>query len=192
VRPSILVGDSKTGEIDVFDGPYLFVLLLLGSPVDLTLPLPSRGDLTLNLVPVDYVARAAVALGREPAATSRTFHLVDPAPLPSRRVFELVAQSAGKKLPRGFIPVNLTRALLRTPGLERFAKSPRAFLERLATECRYMSQSARELLGPLGIECPPFERYVDPLVGHVRQRMAERRGVRHHPSETDEIDDPLA
>src|SRR5687767_3787287 len=35
LRPSIVVGDSVTGEIDRFEGPYLLVLLMLSSPVDL-------------------------------------------------------------------------------------------------------------------------------------------------------------
>jgi thioester reductase-like protein len=191
LRPSIIVGHSRTGEIDRLDGPYLLVLLLLTSPVEITLPLPTRGDAPLNLVPIDYVARAAAAMMVEPGAVSRTFHLVDPAPLPARRVFELVAATAGRKLPRGFIPVNLTRALLRTPGLERFVKSPRAFLERLATPVTYASNGAREILVPLGIECAPFEQYVDPLVTHVRERLAARRAQQTGES-SGEVEDPLA
>lgn len=190
LRPSFIVGDSRTGEIDRFDGPYLLVLLILTSPLEIALPLPTRGDAPLHLVPMDYVVRAAAAMMTEPAAVSRTFHLVDPAPLPARRVYELVAAAAGRKLPRGFVPANIARALLRTPGLERFVKSPRAFLERLATPVVYSSQGAREILVPRGIECPPFESYVDPLVGYVRDRLAARRARR--VEEVTEIDDPLA
>ena len=193
LRPSIVVGHSHTGEIDVFDGPYLFVLLLLSSPVDLTLPLPARGDMPLNLVPVDYVARAGVVLGREPAATARTLHLVDPNPLSARAVFERIARSAGRRLPRGFVPINITRTLLRTPGLERFARSPRAFLERLAARTTYTSEGARELLAPSAIEFPRFEAYVDPLVEHVRSHLAARRNRGRTSAAVEEpIEDPLA
>jgi thioester reductase-like protein len=191
IRPSLTVGHSVTGEIDRLDGLYLLILLILTSPMELTLPLPGRGETPLNVVPVDYVARASVALMYEPGAAGRTFHLVDPAPLSARRVYELIARAAGHKLPRGFIPVNLTRALLRTPGLERFAKSPRAFLEQLSTPVTYLSQGAREILVPLGIECPPFEKYVDVLVAHVRERMAARRAQRDSGALA-EVDDPLA
>jgi nucleoside-diphosphate-sugar epimerase len=55
LRPSIVVGDATTGEIDRFDGPYLLVLLMLNAPMDLRIPLPGRGDIPLNVVPVDYV-----------------------------------------------------------------------------------------------------------------------------------------
>lgn len=191
VRPATVVGAADSGEVDRFDGPYLLVMLLLTSPVEISLPLPARGDALLHLVPVDYVARASVALMSEPGAVGRTFHLVDPAPLPARRVYERIAQIAGRPMPRGFIPVNFTRALLRTPGLERFVKSPRAFLEQLATPVQYASNGAREILVPKGIECPPFESYAEVMVQHVRDRIAARK-ARRVTDELTDIDDPLA
>ncbi len=191
VRPSIVVGVSNTGEIDRFDGPYLLVLLLLTSPVEISLPLPARGDALLHLVPMDYVANASVAVMTEPGAVGRTYHLVDPAPLSVRAVYERIARIAGRPMPRGFIPVNFTRALLRTPGLERFVKSPRAFLEQLATPVQYASNGAREVLVPKGIECPPFESYADIMVQHVRDRIAARKAQRDS-MEPIEVEDPLA
>ena len=40
LRPSIVVGDSKTGEIDRFEGPYALAILLVTSPVQVPVPLP--------------------------------------------------------------------------------------------------------------------------------------------------------
>ncbi len=187
VRPSMVVGDSLTGEIDRFDGPYLIMLLIVTSPAEIALPLPGRGDMRLNLVPADYVARASRAIGLDPASPGRTFHVVDPAPLTARRVFELVAAAGGRRTPRGFIPANLTKALLRTPGLERFAKSPRAFVDALATPVTWTSANADEVLGRADVTCPPFESYVDKLVEFVQSRLRERRERRAAA----EIDDPL-
>jgi thioester reductase-like protein len=175
VRPSIVVGDSTTGEVDRFDGPYLLILLIVTSPPDFALPLPGRGHSLLNLVPIDYVVRAANAIGRSEHAVGKTFHLVDPAPLPARRVFELVARAGGRRLPRGFIPANITKALLRTPGLERFAKSPRALLETLGTDVAYDHAHTDAILEGTGIRCPPFEAYVDRIVEYVQLRLREKR-----------------
>jgi thioester reductase-like protein len=86
LRPATIVGDSATGEVDRFDGPYLLILLVVTTPPDLALPLPGRGDELLNLVPIDWVARASVAIGGDARATGRTFHLVDAQPLTARRV----------------------------------------------------------------------------------------------------------
>jgi thioester reductase-like protein len=175
LRPTTIIGDSHTGEVDRLDGPYLLVLLMLTSPPDLALPLPGRGDALLHLVPIDYVTRAARAIGLDKRALGRTFHIADPTPLSARRVFELVARAGGRPAPRGFIPANLTKAILKTPGLDRIAQSPRAFLEALATPVQYSTANTTELLVDTDIRCPPFESYVDKIVEYVEQRLRERR-----------------
>lgn len=185
VRPTIVVGDSKTGEVDRFDGPYFLILLIVTSPPDFPLALPGRADTPLHLVPVDYVVRAAAAIGRDPRAPGRTFHVGDPAPLSAKRVFELVAAAGGRRTPRGFIPANLTKALLRTPGIDRLAKSPRAFLDALATPVTYSFANTTELLADSDVRCPPFESYVDGLVEYVQHRLREKR------SRDAEVEDPL-
>lgn len=191
LRPAILVGDSVTGEIDRFEGPYLLVLLMLSSPVDLRVPLPGRGDVPLNLVPIDFVVDAGWAIANDARSVGRTFHLVDPTPQSARRVFELIAQAAGRPLPRGFLPTNLATALLRTPGLERFAHVPRAFLEQLATEVVYDDRGAREILDPRGIKCPGFESYVDVMVSYVRAQQSAKRQRRPGTEGEEEASDPL-
>ncbi len=190
LRPSILVGDSKTGEIDRFEGPYLLVMLMLSAPVDLRVPLPGSGDIALNLVPIDYVVDAGTAIARDPRSVGRTFHLVDPRPATAREVFELIARSAGRPSPRGSVPTNLATALLRTPGLERFANVPRTFLEQLATEVTYDDRGAREILGADGPTCPRFATYVDVMVEYVRRQQSERK-ARRDVREAEQ-DDPLA
>lgn len=175
LRPSIVVGDAISGEIDRLEGPYLLVKLLLGAPPDLRVPFPSRGEAPLNLVPVDYVVDAGYAIARDRRSLGRTFHLVDPKPRTARRVFELIARAAGRPLPRGFLPTNLATALLKTPGVDRFSHVPRAFLEQLATEVVYDDRNARELLVDHDIQCPPFESYVDVMVDYVRGQQTTKR-----------------
>jgi thioester reductase-like protein len=190
LRPATIVGDTQTGEVDRLDGPYLLVLLVVTTPADIALPLPGFGDDPLNLVPIDWVARASVAIGRDTRAPGRTFHLVDPRPLSARRAFELIARAGGRRGPLGSIPANLAKVLLRTPGLDRIAKSPRAFLETLTTPVTYDSRNADELLATLGVEaCPPLEAYVDKLVEYVQKRVRDRRAIKRT---ADEVEDPLA
>ncbi len=175
LRPAIVVGDSSTGEIDRFDGPYLFFVLILTAPADVALPLPGRGDAQLPLVPVDFVARAACALGRDRRAPGRPVHLVDPSPLTARRVFELVAQVGGRRSPRGFIPANVASAVLRAPGLERFARSPRGLLQTLGRDITYDARNTTELLGATDVRCPPLEAYIARLVEYIQLRLREKR-----------------
>ncbi len=187
VRPTIVVGDSRTGEVDRLEGPYLLILLMLAAPPDFALPMPGRAEVPLNLVPIDFVTKAALHIGRDPRAIGRTFHLVDPKPLAARQVVELVARAGGRRAPAGFLPANLMRALLRAPGLERFAKSPRAALDAVMVPVTYDHRGADELLQDTGIVCPPLETYVDHLVTHVQKWLdarAEKRAAEQH--------DPLA
>jgi hypothetical protein len=77
---------------------------------------------------------------------------------------------------------------LRTPGLERFAKSPRAFLDTLATPVTFNATNTEEILTGTGIECPPFEAYVEQLVEFVQTRLREKRLKKGAGAE---VSDPL-
>jgi thioester reductase-like protein len=168
LRPTLIVGDSQTGEIDRLDGPYFALLLVLSTPSEMAVPLP-RSENPLHLVPVDYVVQAALALGRDSRAIGKTFHLADPRSLPARRVFDLLAQASGRRTGGG-LSAALTQTLLRTPGLERIARSPRAFLDQLLTPVQFDTTQTDLLLAGT-IPCPRFEDYVDHLVAYVRSRF---------------------
>jgi nucleoside-diphosphate-sugar epimerase len=193
LRPSILVGDSKTGEIDRLEGPYLLILLMLSTPIDLRVPLPGRGDVPLNLVPIDYVVDAGCAIAADARSVGRTFHLVDPRPATARAVFERIARALGRPAPRGSLPTQLATAVLRTPVLEKLAHVPRAFLEQLAVEVAYDDRNTRELLSGSGIRCPAFERYVDVMVEYVRAQQVKDRPAEDVPEAPppEDPNDPL-
>jgi nucleoside-diphosphate-sugar epimerase len=183
LRPGVIVGDSRSGEIDVFDprfdghldGPYSLMALIARNPTLVHLPLPGRGAAPLHLVPIDFVIDAAHALSRDERAAGRTFHLVDSNPLPARRVYELVAEHARTAQPRGFNPAGIARTLLRAPGLEKLARAPRAFVDAFDHQVFFNNRHATELLLEYGIRCPPFDSYVHNLLRYLREAMDERR-----------------
>ena len=175
VRPGVIVGDSRTGEIDKFDGPYYLVVLIATNALQVHLPLPGRGTAPMHLAPIDFVVDAAHALSVDPRAAGRTFHLTDPNPLPARRVYELVAEHSNTAAPRGFIPGRLVRNLLRTPGIERLARGPLSFLDSFDHQVFYNTRGAQELLAGTGVVCPPFDTYVAELVRYVREIHAQKR-----------------
>jgi thioester reductase-like protein len=174
-RPGIIVGDSKTGEIDKLDGPYYLVVLIATNALQMRVPLPGRGAAPLHLVPIDFVIDAAYALSLDERAAGRTFHLTDPNPLPARRVYELVAELSERKLARGFLPAGLARTLLRAPGLDRLARAPLSFLESFDQQAFYNSRGTCALLEEAGLRCPTFDTYVDNLVQYVRGVHAAKR-----------------
>ena len=67
-RPGIVVGDSRTGEIDKIDGPYYFFKALQRARRVLPAWLPTVGieGGEINIVPVDYVAAAIDHIAHQP------------------------------------------------------------------------------------------------------------------------------
>lgn len=185
-RPGIIVGDSRTGEIDRYDGPYHLLVLMVDAPLDLQLPWPGRGNGPLHLVPVDYVIHAAHALSRAESTAGRTFHLTDPCPLSARVIYQLVAERAHRKPRHGGLPVGLAKALLRLPGLSRLGGAPNDLLEGFTHTVFYNCSNTLEALRGTEIWCPRFQDYVDNLVRYVKDARAARR---RHADE--EISDPL-
>ena len=95
-RPSIVVGDSETGEIDKIDGPYYFFTLLkrMRDYMPAWLPMFGAGMGSTNIVPVDYVAKAMDHLAHEPGLDGRAFHLVNPRPQKNLDIINAFARAA--------------------------------------------------------------------------------------------------
>jgi long-chain acyl-CoA synthetase len=74
-RPSMVVCDSKTGAIKTFNTFYFPLRLYLTGRMRL---MPVSRSLRINIVPVDYVAKAVVTLTFDPRAAGKTFHTVAP------------------------------------------------------------------------------------------------------------------
>lgn len=177
VRPSTIVGDSRTGEIDKLDGPYYLMVLIATNASGLRLPLLGRGDVPLHLVPIDYVVDAAWHVARSATAAGKTFHIVDPNPLPARTVFEAVAAAANTALPRGSIPRPLARAVLRTPGLARLGRGPLAFLDMLDHVVHYDQTNTANALAGSTLRCPSIGDYLPVLVQHMLAVTKDRPGT---------------
>jgi long-chain acyl-CoA synthetase len=74
-RPGMVVGDSRTGVIQTFNTLYFPLRLYLTGRVRV---IPTKPDLPVNLVPVDYVAEAVARLTFDPKAEGLNFHLTAP------------------------------------------------------------------------------------------------------------------
>ncbi|ACY15260.1 SDR family oxidoreductase [Haliangium ochraceum] len=177
LRPSVIVGDSRTGVIDRFAGPYHLMVLIARNATPMHLPLPGPGEAPLHLVPVDYVTAAAHALSRDQRARGGCFHLVDPNPLSARRVYELVAEHAHTAQPRGSMPKGLARTLWRAPVVERLGRVPRAFVEAFDHPVFFNSRHAVALLDERGVRCPPFDSYAGNLLRPLLEALGSRPGA---------------
>ncbi|MFI6692320.1 amino acid adenylation domain-containing protein [Streptomyces sp. NPDC050433] len=75
-RPTRITGESTTGVCQRGDFMWLLLKGCLQAGVA-----PSGVDTAFDLVPVDYVSAAVVALSRQPLSAGRTFHLAGERPL---------------------------------------------------------------------------------------------------------------
>jgi NAD(P)-dependent dehydrogenase (short-subunit alcohol dehydrogenase family) len=82
-RPSMVIGHSKTGEMDKIDGPYYLFTLIKKMRETLPQWVPTLGieGGRLNVVPVDFVADAMDHIAHKKGLDGQCFHLVDPEPM---------------------------------------------------------------------------------------------------------------
>src|SRR3984957_6762165 len=116
-RPAVVVGDSRTGEMDKIDGPYYFfgVLAKLAVLPSLTpILLPDTGR--TNIVPVDYVVEALVALMHTEGSDGQAFHLTAPKSIGLQGIYRGVAKAAGLPPLRGSLPRSLAAPVLTVSG----------------------------------------------------------------------------
>jgi len=129
-RPGIVLGNSRTGEMDKIDGPYYFFRALKKLRQALPPWMPTIGleGGRINMVPVDWVAAAIDHIAHKPGLDGGCFHLTDPAPRRVGEVLNIFARAghAPEMTMRldarmfGFIPPMVKQAVASLPPVKRF------------------------------------------------------------------------
>ncbi len=163
-RPSIVVGDSQSGEIPKYDGPYYVFQLLHRLPEWLPIPKIGRGDTPANLVPVDFVTDAMVELGLREDTTDQVFHLADPMPMTSAEVVDQILDALDRPPSMGRLPLNWVMRALENESVEAWTGVPREALIYFHHEGRFDTTHTREALADTSIMCPPLPIYLGTLL----------------------------
>ncbi len=175
-RPGVVVGNSRTGEIDKIDGPYYFFKLIqkLRDAVPSWVPMIGIEGGRLNVVPVDFVVAAMDHLAHLDGLDGRTFHLTDPSPLRVGDMLNALARAAHAPAFTvrvnaglfGLAPPALTRGLMQLTPFRRIRKLlmkefglPDDVFVFVNYPTRFDSRETHKLLRPAGITVPPFEDY---------------------------------
>ena len=170
-RPAIVVGDSRTGETQKFDGPY-YALRFIAASVARGMPIANigRGQTPFNVVPVDFIVDSMIELGALDEAVGETVHLCDPDPLSSQELFILLAELYAKRKPAYRMPPRGVAAALRfAPIRELYGGTPPQSIRYLNHPVRYDTRRATELLAASGLRCPRFPEYAEAMVGFFRE-----------------------
>ena len=163
-RPGIVVGDSRTGETQKYDGPYFVADYMKRLPAVAFLPNVDESVMA-SLVPRDYVIAAMDALSVLDRSEGKTYQLTDPNPPSAREVAEIFGKHLGRRLVWLPIPVSVVRSLLDTvPGMELLTGLPAETLDYFAFPTTYGTAQAVADLEGTGVSCPRFRDYAGKLL----------------------------
>jgi thioester reductase-like protein len=168
-RPAVVCGDSRTGETGKYDGVYYLIHYLLRWPSVLSAINIGNHEVSLNLVPVDFVVDAMAALAFEERAIGKTLQLADPAPLTTNQLFNAIAKSIDGHRSKITAPAKWVRFFLMLPPSPRITGLPHSAVPYFFVKQLYDSTQAQQLLAPHGIHCPPFESYVDRIIEFAKK-----------------------
>lgn len=168
-RPSVVCGDSRTGETAKYDGVYYLIHYLGKWPAVLSALNIGNSDVALNLVPVDFVVEAMATLAREPRSVGKTVQLADPSPLTTRELFDTIARCLAGKASRIAIPAGLVHRSLMLPGAPKLTGLPHSAVPYFFLKQNYDTAQATALLEPYGVYCPPFRSYVETILDFATQ-----------------------
>jgi len=168
-RPAVVCGDSRTGETAKYDGIYYLIHYLRRWPRGLTLLNIGNSDVSLNLVPIDFVIEAMVALAKDDRAIGATVQLADPAPLTTRQLFDEISKAIGGRDSFATAPARIVYPVLMLPFAPKLSGLPHSAVPYFFLEQTYDTTRAQELLEPHGIRCPKFSEYVGALVNFVAE-----------------------
>jgi NAD(P)-dependent dehydrogenase (short-subunit alcohol dehydrogenase family) len=179
-RPGIVVGHSETGEMDKVDGPYYFFKLLQRARNAVPQWFPGVGieGRNINIVPVDFVAKAMDHIAHIDGLDGQAFHLTDPNPLTAGQVINTFAKAA--HAPEAvmridsrmfdFIPKQVRGGLTMLPPVKRITDQvladfgiPRSVLVYINYPTDFDSTKTQEALEGTGISVPPLPGYADKL-----------------------------
>ena len=171
-RPAVVVGDSRTGEMDKVDGPYYFFGILaklakLPSFTPVLLPDTGRS----NIVPVDYVVDAMTELIHVAGRDGETFHLTAADSIGLRGIYRGISRAAGLPRLRGSLPRGAAGPFLRATGPAKVLRNmavtqlgiPAQILDVVDVMPTFTSDNTREALRGTGIEVPEFASYAPKL-----------------------------
>ena len=175
-RPAMVVGHSRTGEIDKIDGPYYFFTFIkkLRELLPPWMPVLGLEGGRINLVPVDYVADAMDHIAHKPRLDGHTFHLVDPEPLRVGEVLNTFARAghAPQMSMRidarmfAFLPSSVRGAVAGLPPVRRFVgmllrdfRIPKEVLKFVTYPTRFDNRETERALKGSGIQVPRLEDY---------------------------------
>lgn len=175
-RPGMVVGDSRTGEMDKIDGPYYFFKLIqrVRKVLPPWVPMVGIEGGRINVVPVDFVVDAMDHIAHMAGQDGKCFHLVDPEPMRVGDVLNVFANAAHAPSMSlrvnaallGFIPKGVKKSLMALTPVRRLREVvmrdlglPDGIMDFVNYPTRFDCRETLAALEGTGIACPRLKDY---------------------------------
>jgi thioester reductase-like protein len=168
-RPAMIVGHSRDGRIQAYQGFYFLVDYFLGLKSDNVVP--ACDHLLMDTIPVDYVAKAIDHSTRDARLDGAILHLCS-GPR-AWNIGQVTAYARALLLERGrelpavtALPLDrfMEHLAVKSAAGSRFHEALAQFESYFADFIEFDNRRAAELLAPAGIEVPPVESYLDTVL----------------------------
>lgn len=169
-RPSVVVGDSHTGETQKYDGPYFALQWLLRQGRWALMPaIGDPSSYRFNIVPRDFVVDAIAELSGLDRSKDRVYQLADPRPLTVDELYDAMGEATGKHLIRIPLMTRVAKFFIeRVPGVYSTMRIPSSAVDYLTHPTHYLTGNQADLEGT-GVACPPVRAYLPTLVDYMRR-----------------------
>jgi thioester reductase-like protein len=168
-RPSVVVGDSKTGETAKYDGIYYVINYLKKFPSILrTLNVGNKVG-SINLVPVDFVVEGLFQLSKDERAIGKTVALADSTTMKTDEICDAIAIALCNKKSWFGLPPALMKRILLLPFSPLISGLPHSGVPYFFNPQEFDTKTGESLLKLFGISCPKFADYVGNLITFVKK-----------------------
>lgn len=175
-RPGMVIGHSKTGEMDKVDGPYYFFKMIQKIRHALPQWVPTIGieGGRLNIVPVDFVVNAMDHIAHLEDEDGKCFHLVDSDPYKVGEILNIFSEAGhapkmGMRIDSrmfGFVPPFIRQSLKNLPPVKRLTSAvlddmgiPPSVMSFINYPTRFDARETERALKGTGIEVPRLTDY---------------------------------
>ncbi|QQR72465.1 MAG: SDR family oxidoreductase [Holophagales bacterium] len=170
-RPAVVVGDSRTGETQKYDGPYYVMRWLLRQPGIALLPVVGDTHRSrLNLVPRDFVVEAIDYLSGVAKSLGKTYQLADPEALTIDEVIQAMGKATGRMVLRLPLPLSVAKnAIDHVPGVYALLQIPSSSVDYFVHPTYYATGNATADLAEAGLKVPALTSYLPVLVSFMKR-----------------------
>ena len=174
-RPSVVAGDSRTGETQKLDGAYFVIRWVLKQPGSVAV-VPVLGDpsvVRFNMIPRDVVVDAITELSARAETVGSCYAIADPEPLTIDELLSQIATASGKRLIRVRLPFSVAKSAMgNIPGVASIMGMPPDAANYFVHPTHYDTRDTTDALGDTNLLDWDRQAWIQALVDFTSHNLS--------------------